>query len=241
MLGLLVLIIPAMIVSGGYAAIPGFDNRSLSRDSASALPGASSGLPGASSGLRLSHPDYLNTPEISDFPPASIKHACGTVFYDRSGDGRSVSSAGNGAAGVASVLGRSAMAGREGKLQGVNPWRSIGAVAFVLGGLLCISAFLRQRQGFGVKVGKHKSLKIIERLAFDSKRSIVLLEVDGRRLLVGAGSEHIDKLADLEPEGEDDDISTSDSKWFQFSEKARPAGGVGVPDLRLAQGGVEKI
>ncbi len=135
----------------------------------------------------------------------------------------------------------SGASGREMRLQGVSTWRSIGAVAFVLGGLLAASAYIRKRQGFGIGSGKQRSLKIIERLPFDSKRSIVLLEVEGRKLLVGAGTEHIEKLADLGMGDEFKEFYTADSSRAGIDGHSFRSADRVMSGLRVVHGGAEGI
>lgn len=79
-----------------------------------------------------------------------------------------------------------------------SPWRSIGAILLVIGGLLAVNSWLRKRRGVAWGRGEEKHITMIERFYVDPKRSILLLEVDGRRVLVGVGADKMDRLMEFE-------------------------------------------
>ncbi|NCC51711.1 MAG: hypothetical protein EOM20_10900 [Spartobacteria bacterium] len=85
----------------------------------------------------------------------------------------------------------------------VNVWRSLGAFIFVLGGLFAANRWLRKRSlGVVGRTGQRRRLRMIERFAIDQKRSLMLVAVDDRELLLGIGSDHITNLMELP--GEED-------------------------------------
>jgi flagellar protein FliO/FliZ len=64
------------------------------------------------------------------------------------------------------------------------------------------------------KLGLHRGgsgrtdLRVVDRIPLDSKKSLFVLEVEGRRLLLGASENHVGLVADLgaaQTEDEDDD------------------------------------
>lgn len=64
------------------------------------------------------------------------------------------------------------------------------------------------------KLGLHRGasgrtdLRVVDRIPLDSRKSLFVLEVEGRRLLLGASDNHVGLVADLGPaqtEDEDDD------------------------------------
>jgi len=78
-------------------------------------------------------------------------------------------------------------------------WRSVGAIIFVLGGLLAANGFLKKRQGLCAARGSSRSIRLVERLAIDPRRSLLLVEAEGQRILLGTAGEGIEPLAVLGP------------------------------------------
>jgi flagellar biogenesis protein FliO len=72
---------------------------------------------------------------------------------------------------------------------------SLGIVV-LLAYLLLNKALPRLMKVTGVRPGTH--LVLIERLALDQKHSLFLVEVDGRRLVVGTGEQSTQLVADLD-------------------------------------------
>jgi len=80
-------------------------------------------------------------------------------------------------------------------------WRSLGALIFVVGGLFAANHWLRRRRaGLGVGSGQRKRMRMIERYSIDQKRSLLLIAVDDRELLLGVGTDHITNLMELPTE-----------------------------------------
>ena len=80
---------------------------------------------------------------------------------------------------------------------GPSLWRSAEATLFVLALLLGVNHWLRKRN---IRLGgaeKSARLRIIERVALDHKRGIVLIEVDGERIVASVCADRIEKLAVL--------------------------------------------
>jgi flagellar biogenesis protein FliO len=75
--------------------------------------------------------------------------------------------------------------------------RSLGATVFVLGLLFAVNYWLRKRSGRITPAGRSARLRIVERVAIDHRRSILLVEADGESLVVAAGTERIETLAVL--------------------------------------------
>jgi flagellar biogenesis protein FliO len=80
---------------------------------------------------------------------------------------------------------------------GASFMRSLGATVFVLGLLFAANHWLRKRGGRITPAGRSTRLRIVERVAIDHRRSILLLEADGESLVVAAGTERIETLAVL--------------------------------------------
>jgi flagellar biogenesis protein FliO len=80
---------------------------------------------------------------------------------------------------------------------GASVGRTIGATVLILGLLFAVNYWLRKR-GVGTKpAGRAARLRIVERVALDHRRSILLIEADGQGLVVAAGTERIETLAVL--------------------------------------------
>ena len=77
-------------------------------------------------------------------------------------------------------------------------WRSLGAMLVVIGGLLALNSYVTKKRGgaFGMR-NQSKRIAVLERTALDHRRSLVLVEVDGQRILVGLGPERIEPIAVL--------------------------------------------
>ena len=86
-----------------------------------------------------------------------------------------------------------------------NVWRSVGAIIFILAGLLAANAFLKKRYPGFSKTAENQHIKVLEKFAIDHRRNLLLVEVDDRRILLGIGPEHIDSLATLGREGQEDE------------------------------------
>jgi flagellar biosynthetic protein FliO len=77
-------------------------------------------------------------------------------------------------------------------------WRSIGALVFVLGGLFAVNGWMRKRRfGWGGNIGTQRRMRLLERFALDQKRSLLLVTVDDREMLLGVGNDSITLLREL--------------------------------------------
>ncbi len=79
----------------------------------------------------------------------------------------------------------------------VNFWRSMGALLLVLGGLLAASRYFKGRFSGPLKGLNVRRIRYIERYAIDQRRSLLLIAVDQRELLVGVGPDRITSLMEL--------------------------------------------
>jgi flagellar biogenesis protein FliO len=80
---------------------------------------------------------------------------------------------------------------------GASVGRTIGATVIVLGLLFAVNYWLRKRGAGMPQAGRAARLRIVERVALDHRRSILLIEADGQGLVVAAGTERIETLAIL--------------------------------------------
>lgn len=75
---------------------------------------------------------------------------------------------------------------------------------FVMLGVVLALVYLSLHKGLGKLVEKQnagKRIKVVERSALDSKRSIFLVDIDGKQMVLAAGEGGITKLADVAPQG----------------------------------------
>ena len=79
----------------------------------------------------------------------------------------------------------------------LNFWRSMGALLLVLGGLLAASRYFKGRFSGPLKGLSVRRIRFIERYAIDQRRSLLLVAVDQRELLVGVGPDRITSLMEL--------------------------------------------
>lgn len=88
--------------------------------------------------------------------------------------------------------------------KGFSPWRSFGALVVVLAALFGINVYLRRKRlGMG-RADKNKRLTVLDRFVLDHKHSVLLIDADGQRILVGLTPDRIVSLARLD--GEDGDV-----------------------------------
>ena len=80
----------------------------------------------------------------------------------------------------------------------VNFWRSMGALLLVLGGLLAASRYFKGRFSGPLKGANARRIRFIERYAIDQRRSLMLIAVDRRELLVALGPDRITTLLELD-------------------------------------------
>lgn len=80
--------------------------------------------------------------------------------------------------------------------------RMVVSLVIVLGMMFAVYFWLKRRGG--MPGGAQRRVRVVERLPIDARRSILLLQVDGKELLVGVGSDTLALLTTLSPEAEDE-------------------------------------
>lgn len=80
--------------------------------------------------------------------------------------------------------------------------RSLFSLVLVIGMMVAVFVWLKRRGS--VPGVANRRMRVVERLAVDTRRSILLIEVDGRELLVGVGNDTLSPLQTLERGGETD-------------------------------------
>lgn len=74
-------------------------------------------------------------------------------------------------------------------------WRSLGGMVLVLGVLFAASVYLKKRAGLR-GLGKQRRIQVVERLAVDARRCLLLVKVEQRALLLGLSPQGISALAE---------------------------------------------
>ncbi len=76
---------------------------------------------------------------------------------------------------------------------------------FVVFALLGGSLYLLRRYGVS---GRHSGeIRVVDRVAIDAKNSLILVEVDGRRVLLGSGTAGLTNLVDSTSVGLDGEVT----------------------------------
>jgi flagellar biosynthetic protein FliO len=93
------------------------------------------------------------------------------------------------------------LGGLAGKKADANAmlWRMLASVA-VIAALGAVAYFLLRRFGPRFKMAPTRRIRLLETLALGARKSVHLVEIDGRRLLLGSGRESISVLTQLEPD-----------------------------------------
>lgn len=89
-------------------------------------------------------------------------------------------------------------------LDGPSAVQVVGALAVVIGVIVLAAWLYRRASGAAASRPRGGDIRIVSRAQLDRRSSILLVEVDGRRVLVGATQASLSSLSewDLEPEPE---------------------------------------
>jgi flagellar protein FliO/FliZ len=84
----------------------------------------------------------------------------------------------------------------------LHVWRSLFSLIIVLGAMFGVMYWLRRR---GCLPGAVPSrMRVIERLPLDTRRQILLVDIDGRELVLGVTQESISMLQELRERRDDE-------------------------------------
>jgi flagellar biosynthetic protein FliO len=84
---------------------------------------------------------------------------------------------------------------------GLGVMRTLFSLVLVIGMMVAAYYWIKRRGGTpGAAV---RRMRVIERLPVDTRRSILLLEVDGEELLVGVGNDTLSPIKTLKQKGGD--------------------------------------
>jgi len=136
------------------------------------------------------------------------------------GNAVTVSMATNGVSGLRATSGNTANS-LPLVMPGFSVWRSIGAMLVVIGGLLAVNAwFTKRRTGLFANRDRNKRIVVLERTAIDHRRSLVLVEADGQRILLGLAPDRMETVAVLSGKADErvPDVEVSGKSNPSFSE-----------------------
>lgn len=77
----------------------------------------------------------------------------------------------------------------------LDVWRSLFSLVLVLGAMLGVLYWLRRRGG--IQSVAARRMRVIERLALDTRRQVLLVEIDNRELVLGVTNDSITTLHEL--------------------------------------------
>ncbi|MCE9625821.1 MAG: flagellar biosynthetic protein FliO [Deltaproteobacteria bacterium] len=85
--------------------------------------------------------------------------------------------------------------------------KMVFAMIFVIGLAIVIIRFIIPKLTYNRGASARSDLKIVDRVPLDNRKSLYVLQVEGRRLLVGASEHYVGLIAELQnqSDSEDDD------------------------------------
>ncbi|KAB2836395.1 hypothetical protein F9K50_12020 [bacterium] len=83
--------------------------------------------------------------------------------------------------------------------------KMVFAMIFVIALAIVVIRFIIPKLTFNRGAAARSDLRIVDRIPLDARKSLYILQVEGRRLLIGASEHHVGFLAELKPPRDDDD------------------------------------
>ncbi len=83
--------------------------------------------------------------------------------------------------------------------------KMVFAMIFVIALAIVVIRFIIPKLTFNRGAAARSDLRILDRIPLDARKSLYILQVEGRRLLIGASEHHVGFLAELKPPRDDDD------------------------------------
>ncbi len=117
-------------------------------------------------------------------------------------------------------------------------WQMLASVA-VLAVLLVIALLLVRRYGGKLKIAQGREMKLIETLHLAPRRSVHMIEVQGRRILVSATRDSIGMLTELPDPGAQTETRPGPQRRFPTRQELE-AGLIETPDTRPDAAGVQR-
>lgn len=83
--------------------------------------------------------------------------------------------------------------------------KMVFAMIFVIALAIVVIRFIIPKLTFNRGAAARSDLRIVDRVPLDGRKSLYVLQVEGRRLLVGASEHHVGFIAELKASQNDDD------------------------------------
>ena len=83
--------------------------------------------------------------------------------------------------------------------------KMVFAMIFVIALAIVVIRFIIPKLTFNRGAAARSDLRIVDRVPLDGRKSLYVLQVEGRRLLVGASEHHVGFIAELKASRNDDD------------------------------------
>ncbi len=80
--------------------------------------------------------------------------------------------------------------------------KTLLALGLILGLAVVFIKYLMPKMAFTLKQSANQKIKITERLPLDARRSLLIVEVEGKRSLIGLSENGFSHVMDLNPKGE---------------------------------------
>lgn len=83
--------------------------------------------------------------------------------------------------------------------------KMVFAMIFVIALAIVVIRFIIPKLTFNRGAVARSDLRIVDRIPLDARKSLYVLQVEGRRLLIGASEHHVGFIAELKAHRDDDD------------------------------------
>ncbi|MCC7344765.1 MAG: flagellar biosynthetic protein FliO [Deltaproteobacteria bacterium] len=83
--------------------------------------------------------------------------------------------------------------------------KMVFAMIFVIALAIVIIRFIIPKLTFNRGAAARSDLRIVDRVPLDARKSLYILQVEGRRLLIGASEHHVGLIAELKATRDEDD------------------------------------
>ena len=83
--------------------------------------------------------------------------------------------------------------------------KMVFAMIFVIALAIVVIRFIIPKLTYNRGASSRSNLRIVDRIPLDARKSLYVLEVEGRRILIGAGEHHVGFIAELKAGADDDE------------------------------------
>ncbi|MDL1871311.1 hypothetical protein FBR05_03805 [Deltaproteobacteria bacterium PRO3] len=86
--------------------------------------------------------------------------------------------------------------------------KMVFAMIFVIALAIVVIRFIIPKLTFHRGAAARSDLRIVDRVPLDARKSLYILQIEGRRLLIGASEHHVGLIAELKATRDEDDDET---------------------------------